>query len=301
MFLMIHSCFILFIITSASCFCPHGYFSYNGTKCLRWLVCKDLFNLTLGDLIGFGAVKKVYRSTWQELPIAVVFINNPQYTPDFHHGLNMLIRLNPNKYIVSLIGYCKESNVYITKYYPHGSLIHFKDYLPTDPISNFKARYKLCLSYIEIVAFIHTIFETPAVMCDSNTLNKTLEQYLLEDSQSIVLNDIDALTETKNKGLVCGHKEIGGNFVAPEQLWPFEERYNETRMPLYDEKTDIWKIPSICRHIIGDSKESRNLEQYLFDINKACRQINPKLRPNASVVLERYSEIYNIFYSKDEL
>ncbi|KAB7506608.1 Protein O-mannose kinase [Armadillidium nasatum] len=281
--------------------CPKGYFSLNSIDCHSLLKCNEIKSLSLGDLVGFGAVKQIYKSSWNGFSVAVIFVNNVEYLNDFHHGLNLLIDLNPSKYVPILIGYCKENHVYVTKYYPLGSLIGFSNYVPENILENLKYRFKLCLNYIEIINYIHSLKDVPLVMCDTNTLNKTLEQYLLDDDK-IILNDIDALTPVKSGGIICGKREITGHFAAPEQRWSYKERsFNHSLMKHYDEKTDIWKIPHVCSHLLGDAKAAVSVKFHLFPINKKCLQNDSFSRPRASEVLLYYKSIYNDIFIKDEL
>lgn len=298
---MFFSSFILFLFFGAVVPCPKDYFTLNNVDCYPLLNCSEIKNLSLGDLIGFGAVKQIYKSSWNSFSVAVVLVNNMEYINDFYHGLNLLIDLNPAKYVSLLIGYCKESNVYVIKYYPLGSLLQFTKYVPENILDNLKYRFKLCLNYIEIITFIHSVKDVPLVMCDTNTLNKTLEQYLLDDGK-IILNDIDALTPVKSGGITCGEKEINGYFAAPEQRWIFKERpFNLSLMKKYDEKTDIWKIPHVCNHLLGKEKAAVSVKFHLFPINKKCLQNESFSRPRASEVLSYYKSIYNDIFIKDEL
>lgn len=131
------------------------------------------------------------------------------------------------------------------------------------------------------------------VMCDSNDVTKTLQQFLLTDDFQLVLNDLDALPRVnKSAGqlIKCGHRELFGDFVAPEQLWPYPERdFDDHTMPPYDEKTDIWKIPDVCEALLGRGIIGTDPIRFkLFRIDQACKNTDPAKRPNATQVLDEY-------------
>ena len=135
------------------------------------------------------------------------------------------------------------------------------------------------------------------VMCDSNDLEKTLSQYLLSDDLRLVVNDLDALPEVDNEHnllIRCGHKQLFGDFVAPEQLWPYEdEEFSDVDMPSYDEKIDIWKIPDVCHYFLNDTTGAESLHFHLFKIHKQCKSNDPQKRPTAKEVLEKYEVLYS--------
>lgn len=137
------------------------------------------------------------------------------------------------------------------------------------------------------------------MMCDSSTLVKTLEQYLLTSSGNLVLNDVDAVTQVGEKGVVCGHQELKGDFVAPEQRWPFPgEEYRAEKMLPYNEKADVWKIPPVCSFFIGKSEAARAFQFHIHDIHRRCREADPNRRPSAREVLETYESLYLSYFRK---
>ena len=135
-------------------------------------------------------------------------------------------------------------------------------------------------------------------MCDSNSLEKTLSQFLLTSDFHLVANDLDALPEADPaRGLLvkCGHRQLSGDFVAPEQLWPFGDAgapFSDDAMPGYDEKTDIWKIPEVTRFLMGQVPGGDLVHFHLFQIHEGCKREDPRLRPSALQVLEAYRSVY---------
>ena len=131
-------------------------------------------------------------------------------------------------------------------------------------------------------------------MCDSNGLAKTLSQFLITDDFHLVLGDLDALPKvTKNhKGLIkCGHRQLFGIFVAPEQLWPYTTKsFNDEEMPGYDEKTDIWKLPDVLYELLGDSRLSQRLKCRLFNKVRRCKAMLPQDRPTAKEMLSHFQK-----------
>ena len=155
-----------------------------------------------------------------------------------------------------------------------------------------KIRFQIAKDYLNIINFLHNGKTGPRVMCDSNDLNKTLSQYLITDDFHIVLNDLDALPlvgQGLTGGIKCGHRQLFGSFVAPEQLWPFEnDPFDDRRMPGYNEKTDIWKTPNVLFHILGDSPRSDQLKLGLFNFLKKCKSVKPDERPSAQEIINEF-------------
>ena len=129
-------------------------------------------------------------------------------------------------------------------------------------------------------------------MCDSNDLEKTLSQFLITDDFHLVLADVDALPLVDKAARIlikCGHRQLFGTFVAPEQLWPFQDvEFQDEKMLEYDEKTDIWKIPDVVYHLLGNSVTADQLKFRLFNILKQCKSRKPNERPSVSEIVSLF-------------
>lgn len=143
-------------------------------------------------------------------------------------------------------------------------------------------RTQIALNYVSILSYFHSSPLGVRVMCDSSDLTKTMQQYVLTENMHLVAVDLDALPEMKNNSKVkCGHRQLFGDFVAPEQLWPYKKGpYENTEMPGYTDKTDIWKVPNVVDFILGKSSEVLWLKKRLFKVLSSCKKLEPSLRPN---------------------
>lgn len=281
--------------------CPHGHFKMGAMKnCSPWLQC-DAVRKEVRKLkgIGQGAVKQVFLSEWKGHKVALSKLTGHDFQEDFLHGLEMLKALQ-SKYVVTLVGFCVEDNTVVTEYQPLGSLMNLNAVLNLvkyQSLNTWHNRFRLAMEYVAIINFLHSSPMGTRVMCDSNDLGKTLSQYLLTSDFHLVANDLDALPlvdRNANLLIKCGHRELLGEFVAPEQLWPHakEMPFTDTLMPAYDEKTDIWKIPSVVDFLLGQVEGSDVVRFHLFDIHRECKKKNSVERPSVQTVLNVYKTVY---------
>lgn len=233
--------------------------------------------------------------------MALSKLTSLDYLKDFLHGLSMLQALQ-GSLVVQLVGFCLEDHSIVTQHHPHGSLLNLENVLAQRQRQQHNAwqiRLRLAIEYVTILHYLHNSPAGQRVMCDSNSLEKTLSQFLLTNDFHMVVNDLDALPEvdqSRNLLVKCGHRELTGDFVAPEQLWPFRnsgQPFSDRLMPAYDEKTDIWKIPSVTQFILGKTPETELVHFHLFQIHKECKEEDPKLRPSALDVLKVYKSVYS--------
>ncbi|XP_037382079.1 protein O-mannose kinase [Talpa occidentalis] len=282
--------------------CPQGYFRMGQMKnCSPWLTCEEL-RTEVRQLkhVGEGAVKKVFLSEWKERKVALSRLTSLEMKDDFLHGLQMLKSLQ-SKHVVTLVGYCEEDNTILTEYHPLGSLSNLEETLNLSKYQNvntWQHRLQLAMDYVGIIDYLHHSPLGTRVMCDSSDLAKTLSQYLLTSNLSIVANDLDALplvNHSSGTRVKCGHRQLHGDFVAPEQLWPYGEDvpFQDDLMPSYDEKVDIWKIPDVSSFLLGHVEGSDMVRFHLFDIHKACKNQSPTERPTARDVLDTYQRVLN--------
>jgi len=279
-------------IFSGNLQCTSGYFQLPGmTSCHPWLTCLELESIVLKELIGVGGVKAVYRATWKEFSLAYSKLNNLYYLDDFKHGLNMLKLFHPSPFVVQLVGFCEPENIFVTEYHANGNAVYITNLLSSH---NLKFRLKLCLNYALLLEYLHNSPSGTRVMCDSNDLVKLLSQLLVTDNLTLILNELDALPEVDQKlnlTIKCGHQQLTGTFVAPEQLWPFSNPFDESKMPGYDEKTDIWKAASVCEHFLGNVPNSDMARYHLFSLHKRCKHPHPKRRPTANQLVKEYMRV----------
>ena len=190
----------------------------------------------------------------------------------------------------------------VTGYYKHGSAETLNELLERPDLSEFntlETRFQLCIDYVKILQFLHNSPQGVRVMCDSNDITKTLSQYLITDDFHLVVNDLDALPEVKaDEGelIKCGHRELFGDFVAPEQLWPYGDLrpYNDEEMLPYDERIDIWRIPNVVDKLLGRVRNSNNVRRLLLGIHESCKQEDPDERPTVTEVLETFLNVQKI-------
>lgn len=232
--------------------------------------------------------------------MALSKLASQEYREDFLHGLSMLRALQGPQ-VVQLVGLCPEEYSLVTEYHPLGSLLNLDSVLAQDRHRHrdtWQVRLRLAVDYVSVLHYLHSSPAGHRVMCDSNSLEKTLSQFLLTSDFHLVVNDLDALPEVdRSVGLLakCGHRELTGDFVAPEQLWPFGDdglSFSDELMPGYDEKTDIWKIPDVTRYLMGSVPGVDVAHFHLFPIHEECKRRDPQLRPSALDVLKVYRSVY---------
>ncbi|XP_059143649.1 protein O-mannose kinase-like [Physella acuta] len=283
--------------------CPRGSFILPGMKmCHPWLTCLGIKeNVTvMNNDLGKGAQKIVKEGIWLGHPVAVSILQHKEHEDDFQHNLKMLQLFSQELHVAQLVGWCMNDNsrsVIITELYPLGAA----DAIHSTIINNFPflntiyEKFKFCVHFVKIIDILHSHPGGPLVLCDANDPKKALSQFLVTNNLTLVLNDMDALPQVNRATgelIKCGRRELIGDFVAPEQLWPFDDLpFNDSAMPSYDEKVDIWKIPDVCNYIIGDKAGSSKLQLQLFNIHSQCKQLDPAKRPSAKQVLHVYNSI----------
>ncbi|RWS08205.1 protein O-mannose kinase-like isoform X1 [Dinothrombium tinctorium] len=253
---------------------------------------KDIATISL---LNDGVVKIVYLAKWKFTYITVSKLRHSSLQEDFNHNLLMLKSLSNSNQVTELYGYCNNTYL-ITKYYPYGDALNVPILLNNMPSrSKCDICFKFCVSYAEVINYLHSSPIGVRVMCDANSLQKLLSQFLITNSLTLVANDLDALPLVDDNGIKCGKREIKGTFAAPEQLWPFpNETFDDEKMPFYDEKVDIWKMPDVCLWFLSFCSNQRLID-HLDSIHSRCKSKEPRKRPSAREVLEHYKAAAFIF------
>ncbi len=86
-----------------------------------------------------------------------------------------------------------------------------------------------------------------------------------------------------------------GDFVAPEQRWPYRETkvFNIQQQPGYTEASDVWKIPDITETLLGNSKNARKVLDYLSLTHFLCKSEDVR-SISAAEVLQQYVEVWKL-------
>lgn len=296
------------LVTSHAGCLPRHFKMTIMKNCTPWLQCSQIdAEVRKLKLIGQGVVKKVYLAEWRGQKVALSKLSSLDYLDDFLHGLTMLEALQGPK-VVQLVGYCLGDYTLVTEHHPLGSLLNLDGVLAqqlNQQHNTWQIRFRLATDYVSILHYLHNSPAGRRVMCDSNSLEKTLSQFLLTNDFHLVVNDVDALPEVDSSRdllVKCGHRELTGDFVAPEQLWPFKNKgkpFSDDLMPGYDERTDIWKIPDVTWFLMGRVPGGDLVHFHLFQIHEKCKMTDPRLRPSAFDVLKVYTSVYSSMVRDD--
>ena len=245
---------------------------------------------------------QVKRGIWRQYSVVLNMLANDSYLEDFLNGLLVLLRLQHAAQVIQLLGFCEEERIFVTEFHSFGSLDTFLSNLYTGHYhwkDSVAFRLFLCQQYVEVIHGLHSLREGPRVMCDSNDIMKTLSQFLISEDFKILLNDADALPcvhEQESKLVKCGHRELFGEFVAPEQLWPYgDNEFDDERMPGYDERIDIWRVPDVCNAFLGNAEGSTRLKLSLLQMNIRCKSEIPSKRPSALEIVKFYKVVKSEF------
>eukprot|EP00058_Branchiostoma_floridae_P023604 XP_002609094.1 hypothetical protein BRAFLDRAFT_91067 [Branchiostoma floridae] len=285
--------------------CPPGSFRLPTMEtCMPWLGCKEITNeVTIRHRLKGGMVKKFYKATWRGHAVGYNNVTNTERAVIRHflNDVEMLRKMQQSPHVVQLVGSCHTT--LLTEYYRFGhagfieKILNMRKY---SKFNNVRTRFNTAMSYLEAIHFLHNSPVGTRVMCDTNYLQKTLTQFLVSEDFKLVLCDLDDIPEVNSEAQLlvkCKTRNSDTDFVAPEQLWPFEnETFDDSRMPPYDEKTDIWKIPTVVDYLLGNVNGSDVVRSHLFKVHQQCKNRDPKQRPSAKVLLEEYKRARSMLF-----
>ncbi|XP_062579986.1 protein O-mannose kinase-like [Saccostrea cucullata] len=284
--------------------CKPGYFGLYGMRsCHPLLTCEEVGELNISSEIGNqGFVKEVWQSSWNSFPVVVKKLRRHDIggiiaRPGFFRGIDLMKNSPQRSVLLQLVGQCNDTIV--TEIHPLLDARYLETRLKEYPQYNtLSTRMKLCISYVDILRVLHSgIDKRIYVQCDARSLNKLTGQFLLTEDFRLVLSDVDSmeaiiLNETSRRLIKCTDwGQVTGYFPAPEELWPYTGMFDASRMPLYDEKIEIWKIPDMCLSFLGDDHSALKVKRSLKEIHKWCKNPNPRKRPSAEEVLHAYVRV----------
>ncbi|XP_072039181.1 protein O-mannose kinase-like [Amphiura filiformis] len=281
--------------------CRKGSFQLNNDGvCHRWLTCKDIqYNVTPIKRIGEGTIKKVYLARWKEYNVSLLRLQHMDWNSQllFSSLANNMQQFQPSPFVTQFLGFCPSIPALVTEYHRFGSLNKINKILKEQNEDSVLTRFRISLDYVKIINFLHSSPTGTHVMCDSGNLNKTLSQFLVTSDLHIIVNDLDFLPVADSSKRVvtnCGSWGIesgeNGKFAAPEQLIWSSIKRKKYYKPVkgFNEKSDIWKIPTVVDYLMGESFYGKHAKFKLSTIHQKCRSMDPKLRPTAAEVLKVY-------------
>lgn len=289
--------------------CTKNMYLHNDGSCHPFIDCQHIDSVVIQhDLSTTGFVKTLFRATVDNMDVVYSYPMNKSVENDFLHGIKMLREFQGSSLVTEMIGYCdeKEKLQLLTKYYKYGSADRLNDVLEKKSLrEQLQIRLNFCYDYLAALVFLHDSPLGVRVMCDSNDVMKTLSQFLITDDYRLVMVDLDALPEVNlenNVTVKCGHRQLFGDFVAPEQLWPHDHLvFDDRKMPGYDEKTDVWKIPNVLSYILGTTSMAKQVRFRMFGIFRQCKELESWKRPTAGSVLRTLVDVVKTLNLKIEL
>lgn len=281
--------------------CSHGTFRLpQWYFCKELLTCDDFHDIRVGRLLYALGNWQFFDAEWKGYRIVYA----KTATTDTDISFSALHELPSDRNFIYPIGSCKDRNVTLYKMdlYYLGFAANLEEALMKYPECNhWLMRFHLCIDYVHILDCLHSSTGGPRVFCNSHSLEELLSQFMISSRLELVFVNFDNLPQVKEewssgKGVHCSKQELQGIFVAPEQKWPYVHRkvFNIDEQPWYDEKSDIWKIPDVTKALLGSTKESQRVLNYLAALHHRCKHPNPAKRPNIQEVLTEYELVFKL-------
>lgn len=298
------SCSAGTILRDGSCFpCPNGMFSFpNCIACEHYLQCDQVQYevLTKNSLFTVGNWN-YGLAEWRGYQVMSAAVD-PRGTDTIDLFDRKII--SPHFNLLYPVGFCGKTGNYI--FWKSSKFIGPANQLDTlllvhHTCDHWIVRFHLVIDFLRVLVNLHTAEGGPVVLCHSNSLNELLSQFLVTDNWSLVLASFDNLPQVKQEnistsGIKCTKHELTGNFISPEQRWPyrFTKVFDFNLQPGHTEASDIWKIPDFSRAILGTSDKSQHVLDHLIFMHYRCKEIDPNSRPSAVEILKEYERVWKM-------
>ena len=294
--------------------CPLGFISLHGvcsqcrqgtfgllhwTSCTKFLSCDDFVtDIRPVSLLWQTDHWQYYLANWNSfrLVYAQKYIDSfSDSADDFDKGWETATELSPYQGLLYPVGCCAGTKTMVygvaDEIYP---LTQLDSVLKKRKCNNWMVRFKLAMDYVRLLDYLHLHPSGPYVLCNSHSLDILLSQFAISEHFELLLANFENLP-SGHEPIVCSHRELSGNFIAPEQNWPYShyKMFNIDEQPGYFHTSDIWKVPDVTKSLLGDSKESKKILNYLVHIHHMCKTTDYTWRPSAKDILTEYETIWN--------
>ena len=288
--------------------CTYGYVFQRGAcvQCLpgkfsmpHWVACQPLLEceqieheVTSFNLLHSLVHWRYYRADWKGHEVIYATFNALAKTSINYSELQLV---GPSQHILYPIGSCSTKSIVV--FASNWTFLgtgngHGLVFAQHPDCNHCIVKLHLVTSYLRVLVRLHSV---NIVLCNSRTLLHLLSQFLVTDSFSLVLTALDNLRRDTDGALLCHHREIANDFVAPEQKWPYGDTkiFNLEEQPKYDRRTDIWKVPEVVSGFLSTCEEIMDL---LEAIHLQCKATDPQLRPTAAQLLQEYEYVWDLLY-----
>ncbi len=291
------SCSVGFVPQGGVCTpCPEGKFSLAA----NWIACQPLLGCDQTEvetIVSSVLLRSLgnwnhYMAEWNGYKVIYATLSTEAVTGVDPSSLQMF---SSSPHFLYPIGFCKESSVALFA----SDLNFLKTGSPIDVAFAGRPHCNSCLvrlhmatGYVRVLSHLHASNRT---LCNSNTLQHLLSQFLITDDFTLVLASLDNLPQDVNGPILCQLTELTGDFAAPEQRWPYGETkiFNSDEQPRYGRETDIWKVPDVVSSILAPCQD---VMDYFSGTHSKCKNLVPRLRPSAFELLQEYESIQNLLY-----
>ena len=299
-------CKVGFVAQSKKCVpCPPGTFALE-----HWIVCVPLLSCTeISDDIQIGTALYTvrgwtfYAARWNNYDIIYALLAKPDDSRVIDFG--SVQRLMPHNNLLYLIGWCdREENTKLV-FARNNEILGRADELDSilaqkTVCDNELVRFRMAMDYVQILAHLHSNITETLVLCNSHSPSLLLSQFLITEDLKLVLAAYDNLpvlnadSRSLEAKVKCSRKELKGDFVAPEQKWPYQSSkvFNYAQQPGYTEKADIWKIPDVTQVLMNKKGDYQNIIDLLEVVHRKCKNLEPSSRPTAAQVLHEYRFVW---------
>ena len=292
------SCPLGFISLRGRCSpCPRETFSLSHwASCSKRLTCDDIQEAVRPSSLLWEDEKwQCFLAEWNSYRVIFTKLKDKfEEEVDMEEVFSAMQGLSPHPNLLYPIGSCTSTKTIIygmtDQVFP---LTQLDSFLAKAGCDNWMVRFKLAIDYVRLLNYLHLHSSGPYVLCNSHSIELLLSQFVVSHHIQLLLANFDNLPYGQLP-VVCSQQELHGDFVAPEQKWPYGrlKMFNPDEQPGYFYTSDIWKVPDVTQAILGNSRESRKISNYLLAIHHRCKHLNHLQRPSASEVLTEYETVW---------
>ena len=300
-------CKVGFIARSGVCVpCPQGTFALE-----QWITCISLLSCAeIVESVQIGTVLYTIRgwtfhaARWNSYDITYAQLITSGDSQSV--SVSAIQRLMPYDNLLYLIGQCDLEESTQLLFARNLEVLGCADQLEsilaqkTDCDHEF-VRFRLAMDYVQTLVLLHSNKTETLVLCNSHSLSLLLSQFVITEDLRLVLaayDNLPVLNASSNsleaKAVKCSRNELKGDFVAPEQKWPYQSSkvFNYAQQAGYTEKADIWKIPDVTLGLLNKKGDYQNILDLLEILHRECKSLEPSSRPTAAQVLHKYQFIW---------